>query len=66
MVSDDPEETDSFLGRFKMWQMWGIVVLAEHGGAHCCIYLCTLIFLRILIDDVLCCTHRRIFDQIPD
>jgi hypothetical protein len=32
MVSDDPEQTDTFLGRFTMWQMWLVVVLAEHGS----------------------------------
>jgi len=29
---DNPEVTDSFLGRFKMWQMWVVVVIAEHGA----------------------------------
>lgn len=29
---DNPEVTDSFMGRFTMWQMWVVVVLAEHGA----------------------------------
>jgi hypothetical protein len=29
---DNPESTDSFMGRFKMWQMWLVVVIAEHGA----------------------------------
>jgi hypothetical protein len=29
---NNPEVTDSFLGRFTMWQMWVVVVLAEHGA----------------------------------